>query len=206
MKNKFISLEGIEGAGKSTALSFIEDYLTRSGCDVVVTREPGGTEIAEKIRDVLLDHYDETMAYKTEALLMCASRAQHVIEKIKPALTSGKWVLSDRFADASIAYQGGGRQLGVEKVAILQQWAIDEFNPDLTILLDLPVETGMKRMKQRQALDRIESETVDFFQRIRDAYLELSKRYPERYRVVDASEDIEGVQVQLKTILDEVVS
>lgn len=201
----FISIEGCEGAGKSTALKFVKEYLEKKGISLVTTREPGGTEIAEHIRSVLLAHHDEPMHAETEMLLMFASRVQHVKDKIQPALAAGKWVVSDRFADASYAYQGGGRQLGVDKIIQLKEWLIGDFSPQLTILLDIDLDEADKRLSRRHELDRIELEGRDFFKRIRNTYLDLAKRFSERYYIVDSSKPIIEVQKILADKLDEVV-
>lgn len=201
----FISLEGVEGVGKSTAMTWIEQYLRQHGIDLVVTREPGGTGIAERIRDVLLQSYDEPMAIDTEVLLMYASRAQNISQVIAPALAKQQWVLADRFADASLAYQGGGRAVGQERMAIVNQWVLQDLKPDLTILLDAPVEVGLKRLQARGGKDRIEQEAVDFFQRVRETYLMLADQDPARYRLIDATQSLPNVEQQLKTVLDVVI-
>ncbi len=202
----FISLEGVEGVGKSTAMTWVEQYLRQHDIDLVVTREPGGTGIAERIRDVLLQSYDEPMAIDTEVLLMYASRAQNISQVIAPALARQQWVLADRFADASLAYQGGGRAVGQERMAIVNQWVLQDLKPDLTILLDAPVEVGLKRLQARGAKDRIEQEAVDFFQRVRETYLMLADQDPARYRLIDATQSLPNVEQQLKTVLDVVIA
>lgn len=204
-KGLFISIEGIEGAGKSTACHFIKDYLNKHHVDVVMTREPGGTEIAEQIRNVLLAHHNEVMMPQTEALLMCASREQHVATKIKPALQQGEWVVTDRFSDASYAYQGGARNLGVQKVMDLQRWAIGDFCPNFTFLLDVPLEVSLERVAKRKNLDRIELEQKAFFETVRNTYLDLATKYPERYRVIDSTLEKKQVQKQLQDNLDEMM-
>ena len=202
----FISLEGVEGVGKSTAMTWVEQYLRQHDIDLVVTREPGGTGIAERIRDVLLQSYDEPMAIDTEVLLMYASRAQNISQVIAPALARQQWVLADRFADASLAYQGGGRAVGQERMAIVNQWVLQDLKPDLTILLDAPVEVGLKRLQARGAKDRIEQEAVDFFQRVRETYLMLADQDPARYRLIDATQSLPNVEQQLKTVLDVIIA
>ena len=202
----FISLEGVEGVGKSTAMTWVEQYLRQHDIDLVVTREPGGTGIAERIRDVLLQSYDEPMAIDTEVLLMYASRAQNISQVIAPALARQQWVLADRFADASLAYQGGGRAVGQERMAIVNQWVLQDLKPDLTILLDAPVEVGLKRIQARGGKDRIEQEAVDFFQRVRETYLMLADQDPARYRLIDATQSLPNVEQQLKTVLDVVIA
>jgi dTMP kinase len=201
-----ISIEGCEGAGKSTAVRFVEDYLKRLSVDHIITREPGGTEIAEEIRNLLLHHHDEVMATETEALLMFASRAQHIKHKILPALQEGKWVITDRFTDASYAYQGGGRELGIEKIDQLKQWVLGDFEPDMTVLLDLSVELSASRLKRRAKLDRIEVEKQDFFERIREMYLALAHRDKKRFQVIDASKSLQEVQSDLTLIISSAFS
>lgn len=204
--SKFITIEGIEGVGKSTAVSTIREYLSNQGIDVVVTREPGGTEISEQIRQVLLAHHAEKMSQDTELLLMFASRAQHIAQVIKPALESNQWVLCDRFTDSSYAYQGGGRELGFERIATLESWVQGDLRPDCTILLDAPVDLAMSRAKKRDELDRIELEQHHFFERTRQAFLELAELHPERYHIVDASQALESVQQQIHAVLQKIVS
>ncbi len=195
LRGKFITLEGNEGSGKTTNLKYVRDYLLRQGIDVVVTREPGGTEVAEQIRDLLLAHPAEPIAEDTELLLMFASRAQHLAQLIKPMIAQGKWVLCSRFTDSTYAYQGGGRGIDPARIAALEQWLHGNFQPDLTLLFDLPVEMGMNRARQRALLDRIESEENAFFERVRQTYLTRAKQHP-RYRVIDASQPLEKVQQQ----------
>jgi len=202
-RGKFITIEGTEGAGKSTAIQFIRDELVRDGHDVVLTREPGGTEIAEQIRNVLLHTASaEVMQPETELLLMFAGRAQHIASCIEPALQAGKWVVSDRYVDASYAYQGGGRGLSKQKIEALDTLVVDKHYPDLTILLDLPASLGFSRaVKRTSQRDRIEQEKIDFFERVRNAYLERAKQDPARIKIIDASKDIPAVQAQLRDVL-----
>ncbi len=205
MKNKksyFITIEGVEGAGKSTAMRFIEKYLTKQNIDFVLTREPGGTEIAEAIRKVILDHYAEKMCPYTELLLYFASRAQHVSQVIKPALDTGKWVISDRFTDASFAYQGIGRGIAEEHIAALETWIQGDLRPDLVLILDVDAKEGLTRTKNSHALDRIESESLDFFQRIREYYLTKAQQNPDTYKVIDAMQATEQVEQQIINILN----
>jgi dTMP kinase len=203
MKGQFITIEGIEGAGKSTQLAFIKDYLIQKGIDLVVTREPGGTELGEKIRSLLLAPSDQPMAVDTELLLMFAARAEHMDKVIKPALDAGKWVLSDRFTDATFAYQGGGRGISTQRITDLANWTLGNFKPDMTLLFDLPVELGQQRvMSRNQGKDRFEQEKVDFFQKIRQCYLDRAQDEPERIKVVDSSQSIEQIQAQLVHILN----
>ena len=184
---KFISIEGIEGAGKSTALQTIKKHLAQEGIDAVITREPGGTDIAERIRHLLLEHHEEKMHAETEVLLMFASRIQHVKTKILPALKKGLWVVTDRFFDASYAYQGSARGLGFERIKELQQWTLGDFEPDMTLLLDVPLDISLERVRSRKHLDRIELEEEAFFRNVREMYLHLSDLYSERYRVINSS-------------------
>ncbi|MCI0504689.1 MAG: dTMP kinase [Gammaproteobacteria bacterium] len=199
---KFITLEGSEGAGKSTAMQTVQAWAVQSGIDFVTTREPGGTPLAEKIRGLLLDKNHTSMADDTELLLMFAARAQHISELIKPAIAAGKWVLCDRFTDATYAYQGGGRGIAKERIAQLEQWVQGGLRPDLTLLLDLPVEQGLARAGQRGNLDRFEQEQTAFFERVRTAYLERAKRFPDQFRIIDASQSIEAVQQQIQQVLN----
>jgi len=200
-KGLFITLEGGEGAGKSTQLAYIRRRIESAGIPLRVTREPGGTPLAEQIRALLLDHRDEAMAADTELLLMFAARAQHLASLIRPALARGEWVLCDRFTDATYAYQGGGRGIDFARIAVLEEWVQGELCPDLTLLLDLPVEVGMARAGRRGELDRFEREQCDFFERVRAAYLTRAAREPQRFCVIDASQDIVGVQRQIDAVL-----
>lgn len=186
-RGQFISLEGGEGAGKSTLLSGLRDHLVGQGVDLMQTREPGGTPLGEALRAILLDPAMRGMSAESELLMMFASRAQLVRESIAPALASGQWVLCDRFADASYAYQGGGRGQPMERVAELEAWACAGLVPDITLLLDLPVADGRARAAGRGAADRIESEADTFFERVRAAYRDRAQAEPGRFRVIDAS-------------------
>lgn len=203
---KFISLEGTEGVGKSTNLTFIEEYLRNQGIDVVVTREPGGTELGEALRHLLLEHREDGVEPFAELLMVFASRAQHVERVIKPALQRGSWVLSDRFTDASYAYQGAGR--GVSKSFILQlEKAIQNgLQPDLTILLDIDVQIGLERARGRGDLDRFEREDIAFFERVREGYHSRITQFPGRYHVVDASRKLEDVQEAIADGLAELLA
>ncbi len=198
---RFITLEGVEGAGKSTAMKFIAEHLTAKDIEFVVTREPGGTIIAEEIRKVILQHYPEPMCPYTELLLYFAGRAQHITEVIKPALADSKWVVSDRFTDASYAYQGIGRNIPERDIVILENMIQGDLRPDLTIVLDVDAEVGLARVKNIGALDRIESEELDFFQRVRQYYLHKVEQNSERYKIVDANQSIDNVQQQIHKIL-----
>lgn len=185
-KSVFITFEGIEGMGKSTVTHAVEKYLDEKNIPYIVTREPGGTPLAESIRRVVLGHHDEKVCEAAELMLMFASRAQHIEEKIKPALAAGKWVLCDRFTDSSFAYQGGGRKLSMERIAQLESWVQGDLQPNLTLLLDGPVELGLHRIKKRTK-DRIEKEDHDFFNRIRATYLDRAKQFPDRFVILDAN-------------------
>lgn len=197
----FITLEGGEGAGKSTQLAYVRQRIEAAGIPLHVTREPGGTPLAEQIRDLLLDHREEQMPPDTELLLMFAARAQHLARLIRPALARGDWVLCDRFTDATYAYQGGGRGIDFARIKTLEDWVQGELRPDLTLLLDLPVEVGMARAGQRGELDRFEREQRDFFERVRAAYLARAGQAPQRFRIIDAAQDIAGVQRQIDAVL-----
>ena len=202
MVGKFISIEGVEGAGKSTQVSFIQDYLTSLGKIVVVTREPGGTELSEKIRNLLLDPSSNSMANDTELLLMFASRAEHVSQVINPALHRGDWVLCDRFLDATYAYQGGGRGIERQRIQQIADWTLRGLIPDLTLLFDLPVELGLERVLERKEdMDRFEQEKIDFFQKIRKSYLKSAKAEPNRIKILDASLSIIKIQEQLTQLI-----
>lgn len=187
VRGKFISLEGGEGAGKSTLLAGLQKYLVEQGVPLVQTREPGGTRLGEAVRGIVLDPAQRGMSAESELLLMFASRAQLVRECIEPALSAGQWVLCDRFTDASYAYQGGGRGVPAERIAMLEQWATGGITPDLTLLLDLPVATGRARAAGRGEADRIENEADAFFERVRAAYRARAAADPRRFRVIDAS-------------------
>ena len=202
-KGFFISLEGGEGAGKSTQNKRIVDWLSKQGSTVIETREPGGTVVSEQIRKVLLDTRNAGLTATAELLMLFAARSQLVQEVILPALAEGKVIVCDRFADASYAYQGGGRQLGSETVAVLEKLVLKDLQPDLTLLFDVPVELGMKRVAGRGEADRFEVESIRFFERVRNAYLERASANPQRFRVIDASQDEIHVWRQVKAILEE---
>ena len=201
MRGKFISLEGGEGAGKSTVLDAVRTQLVQRGLDVVVTREPGGTPAGEAIRNVLLDPARRGLCAEAELLLMFASRAQLVRELIVPVLTAGRWVLSDRFTDASFAYQGGGRGQPLARITELEQWAAADLKPDLTLLLDLPVADGLARARGRGPADRIEMENADFFERVRAAYRARAAAQPERFRIIDSSKSLDHVLVDVRDVI-----
>lgn len=199
----FITLEGPEGAGKSTNREYLAERLRASGLDVVLTREPGGTPLAERIRELLLAPSDETMCVDTELLLMFAARAQHLAQVIRPALARGAVVLCDRFTDATYAYQGGGRGLSQERIAQLEAFVQGTLRPDLTLVFDLPVEVGLARASARGRLDRFEQEGRAFFEAVRGAYLARAAAAPSRYRVVDAGQSLAQVQQALDALLPE---
>jgi dTMP kinase len=204
MAGLFISIEGIEGVGKSTNLSFIESMLIERGIEYISTREPGGTDCGERIRELLLDKDQNEMNDMTELLLMFAARAQHVGQVIKPALESGKWVVCDRFTDSSYAYQGGGRGVSIDLITQLESIVINGFQPDCTILLDLAVETGLSRAENVGEKDRFELEHEDFFNRVRNTFLDRANT-EDRIQVVNASLPIEEVQNQIAVILNHVL-
>ncbi len=203
-KGLFITLEGGEGAGKSTQNKRIVEWLTNRGLQVVEAREPGGTKVSEQIRKVLLDTRNAGLNATAELLLMFAARSQLVEEVILPALAKRQVVVCDRFADASYAYQGGGRELGPEAVATVEQLVLGALQPDLTLLFDVPVKVGMTRVAGRGEADRFELESVRFFERVRNAYLARAKAHPERFRVIDASLNEQQVWMQVKAVLEEV--
>ena len=194
---KFITLEGSEGTGKTTNMLAIKEFLEQQGIAVVMTREPGGTPIAEKIRDLLLDKENTDLCSDAELLLMFAARSQHLNELILPALEQGKWVISDRFTDASFAYQGAGRGLSWEGITTLKEWVQGTVSPDRTLLFDLSVEIGMARAKKRGPTDRFEEEKIQFFEKVRQGYLKLAKEEPQRFEIIDAAQSIEAVQSQV---------
>lgn len=198
----FITVEGIEGVGKSTLVQAISAFLQQNAIDCRITREPGGTPLAEALRQLLLAHHDEQVMPATEVLLMFAARAQHVANVIQPALAQGQWVLSDRFTDASFAYQGGGRGIALELIERLADFSQAGCQPHLTFLLVAPVTLALQRAKQRADLDRFESETVAFFERVQNQYLERAQREPQRFRVIDASLPLTQVLATALAALD----
>jgi dTMP kinase len=200
-RGKFLTIEGTEGVGKSTNLAFVRDWLQAKGVEVVVTREPGGTPLAEEIRSLLLAKRDESVDETAELLLVFAARAQHIAQLIRPALARGAWVLSDRFTDATYAYQGGGRGLSAVTITQLEQLVQGDLRPDLTLFLDIDVALGLNRARQRGELDRFESETMTFFERVRSAYCQRAEQAPERYARVDAGQELAGVQADIARIL-----
>lgn len=201
MSGLFITLEGPEGAGKSTNREYLAELLVQAGIEVVLTREPGGTPLAERIRELLLAPDSEIMAVDTELLLMFAARAQHLAGVIRPALARGAVVLCDRFTDATYAYQGGGRGLAYERIAILEQFVQGDLRPDLTLVFDLPVEVGLARAAARGKLDRFEQEQQSFFEAVRQTYLARAAQAPERYRILDAAQPLSQVQADLAALV-----
>jgi dTMP kinase len=200
MRGRFITVEGIEGVGKSSNIAWLTAALERRGFRVLTTREPGGTPMAERIRALLVEHGDEAVPDIAELLLVFAARALHVSNVIRPALEAGTWVVSDRFTDASRAYQGGGRGIPLERINTLARWVQGDLEPDLTILLDAPVEIGMGRAGRRGEPDRFETERAEFFHRVRDSYLELAAAEPARFTVIDANQDIDSVRAAIESI------
>ncbi len=198
-RGKFITLEGGEGTGKSTCLASVLEELHRSDIDVVATREPGGTPLGEKLRKVLLEPNAGKIGDNAELLIMFAARAEHIALVIEPALAAGQWVVSDRFTDATYAYQGGGRHVPERYIDFLEQWVQGSLQPDLTLLLDVPVDTGLRRAGQRGTLDRIEREDLIFFDDVRSAYLRRARQFPDRFRVISADRDIESVKADVRS-------
>jgi len=206
MTGKFITIEGIEGAGKTTCIQVVTEVTERQGISAIHTREPGGTDLGEDLRSLLLGHKHTGMSDDAELLMMFAARAEHIAQKIQPALDDGKWVLCDRFTDATYAYQGYGRGIPLEKIASLENWVQGALRPDLTLLMDLPVEVGMERAGKRSAPDRFESEAWDFFERIRKGYLSIAAEQPSRVKVIDASQDLANVQAQIRAAMEAFVN
>jgi dTMP kinase len=204
-RGKFITVEGVEGVGKSTNMDFIARRVEAAGFDVKRTREPGGTPMAERIRDMLLEHGDEPLPDLAELLLFFAARTLHIENSIRPALADGSWVICDRFTDASRAYQGAGRGLNMEHIDTLAGWVHGELQPDMTVLLDAPAEIGMSRAASRGETDRLESEHISFYNRVRDHYLALAEAEPDRFSVIDASQALDAVQVQIGTAVDRLI-
>ena len=200
-KGLFITLEGIEGAGKSTIMPFIQTWLSQQKIAHKTTREPGGTLVAESIRQLFLTHHEEAMSSDTELLLIFAGRAQHLFHFIIPHLNNGDWVISDRFTDASYAYQGGGRGIALSRIAQIESWVQRGLKPDQIIVLDVPVKLAMLRIQQREHMDRIEQEKSTFFERARQVYLTRAAQDPERYSIIAATDSIEKVCSQVESIL-----
>lgn len=202
-KAKFITFEGIDGAGKSTHLAWFADTLRQLGLDVLVTREPGGTPLGERLRELLLN---QAMHAETEVLLMFAARLEHIEQVIKPALHRGTWVISDRFSDASFAYQGGGRGVSLAKLEQLERWVHPDLQPDLTILFDIPVEVAQQRLLNNArsgngGLDRFEQERTDFFNKVRQAYLQRRQKFPARFALIDAAQTPDKVKLDLQKLI-----
>ena len=195
---KFITFEGIDGAGKSTHIPFVTELLRARGLTVVATREPGGTELGERLRELVLHH---PMHPETEALLMFASRREHLAQVISPALERGDWVISDRFTDATFAYQGGGRKLALDKLESLEQWVHPHLQPDLTLLFDVPLEVARARLDAERTLDKFEQEKADFFANTRAEYLRRAAQFPQRFRIVDSTRPIPVIQDELRAIV-----
>ena len=204
-QGKFITLEGGEGVGKTTNIVFVKEYLESHGVAVLQTREPGGTAMAEEIRNLLLKKNNEGICNEAELLMMFAARAQHINQVIRPALVQGKWVICDRFTEATYAYQGGGRNLDVSIISWLENLVQEDFRPDLTLLLDAPVDVGMKRANDRAELDRFESEKIDFFNRVRTAYLKLAKLHSDRILIVNANQGLPMVQREIQDAIDDLL-
>jgi dTMP kinase len=196
---KFISFEGIDGAGKSTHIGFVADFLTQHGKTVLASREPGGTALGEKLRELLLH---EKMHLETEALLMFASRREHMAQVIEPALARGDWVLSDRFTDASFAYQSGGRGIDRGKMETLEQWVHPQLQPDLTLLFDVPLEVARQRLDATRTLDKFEQEQADFFLRCRNEYLRRAAQFPQRMVVIDSTKSFEETRARIAEALE----
>ncbi|MYM62180.1 dTMP kinase [Pseudomaricurvus sp. HS19] len=205
-KGKFITLEGTEGVGKSTNLEFIRHWLQSQGIPLVVTREPGGTPLAEEVRELLLSPRQERVDHKAELLLVFAARAQHLAQVIRPALERGDWVLCDRFTDATFAYQGSGRGLPLSMITELETMVQEGLQPDLTLLLDIDVETGLARASARGDMDRFESEAVEFFQRVRGGYRARMEASPQRFALIDAGQELPAVQADIEQVLQRLVA
>ena len=205
-RGKFITFEGVEGAGKTTNIAYIAEAIKSHGVDILLTREPGGTMVGEAIREILISNELPDMHPDTELLLMFAARAEHLQQKIIPALASGQWVLCDRFTDASYAYQGAGRGIEKSKIQRLETLVQDTLRPDYTFLFDLEADIGLARANNRGEMDRFEQQHIDFFNRVRSEYLSLAKTQPQRYRLINAEYDLHTVQKQIKHYLDEIIT
>ena len=203
LKPKFITLEGVDGAGKSTHINFIKKYLSDRNLNYLFTREPGGTNVGEKLREILLH---DPMTPETESLLMFASRNEHVQKIIKPNLDKGINIISDRFTDATYAYQCGGKNVEISKITILRNWVHQDLNPDLTILFDLPIEISLMRLKYNGNLDKFEKESVSFHKKIRNSYLKLAKKEPNRFVIINGDQNINAIQDEIYLILDKIFS
>lgn len=201
MKPRFITLDGIDGAGKSTNLAVMKTWFEKHKLPVLFTREPGGTPAGEALREILLNPATQ-VSLRTETLLMFAARQQHLETVILPALKNGTHIVSDRFTDATFAYQGGGRGVPLQDIATLEHWVQGDFRPDLTLLLDVPLEVSMARINQTREKDRFEQEAAEFFNRVREVYLQRAAKQPERYAVIDSSQSLDAVKTQIETALD----
>lgn len=199
-RGRFISLEGVDGAGKTTHLRWLVQFITQRGLPHIVSREPGGTPLAEKLRELLLH---DSMSMDTEALLMFAARQQHLDEVVRPQLTQGNWVICDRFTDASYAYQCGGRGLSTARLAVLEQWVHADLQPDLTLLFDVPPEVSYERVRMARDPDRFEQQDIHFFRRVRDAYLQRAEADPTRFCIVDANRSLDAIQRELQHIMED---
>lgn len=197
-KGKFITFEGVDGAGKSTHLNWFAETLRQRGLEVLVTREPGGTPLGERLREILLN---QPMHAETEALLMFAARLEHIEQVIRPALQRGAWVVSDRFSDASFAYQGGGRGVPLDKLEQLERWVQEGLQPDLTLLFDIPIEVARQRLSNNVSLDRFEQEKGEFFENVRQAYLARCRKHAQRFALIDAAQTPEAVKAELGKII-----
>ncbi len=206
MAGRFVTLEGGEGVGKTTNITFIQSMLASNNITVLLTREPGGTVLAETLRNLLLDKEQEAISAQAELLMMFAARAQHIKHVIRPALEQGTWVLCDRFTDATYAYQGGGRNMSGDAIAWLENFVQADLRPDLTLLLDAPIEIGMQRAGKRGALDRFESEKMTFFTQVRQAYLDIAEQQPQRVKIIDATQELASVQANIQTVLQQFLS
>jgi len=202
MNGQFITIEGTEGVGKTTQNEAIQTWMNNKGIDYIVTREPGGTQIGEKIRALLLDKANKAMGSDAELLLMFAARSEHVEKKIQPALAKGQWVLCDRFVDSSFAYQGFGRGLGVERIKQLEQWTLGSLKPNKTFLLKMDVAQGLQRAAARADLDRFEEEKLDFYNKVEQGYLYRAEHDPDRFSIIDASQTIEKVTQDIESELE----
>lgn len=205
MRGKLVTLEGIEGSGKTTQLELIFEYIEKQGKEVIRTREPGGTLVAEKIRDILLDNELPSMHSDTELMLMFAARVEHIKQVIEPALDAGKWVLCDRFYDATYAYQGYGRDISLQRIDKLREFAIGSLEPDKTIYLDVSLDVSMQRVTKRGNKDRFENEKIDFYEKVRNGYLTIAKQHNERVCLIDANQDIANVQQQIQQQLAKLI-
>ncbi len=203
---KFLTIEGTEGVGKTTNMAFVQSFLEEKGIDLLVTREPGGTPLAEELRELLLAKRDEIVDPTAELLMVFAARAQHLHQVIKPALAQGRWVLCDRFTDATYAYQGGGRGISLDTIAKLEQLVQGELRPDMTFILDIDVERGLERAGRRGELDRFETEAISFFERVRAQYRQRAEENPSCYSIVNAGQELAGVQADLSLALDQLLA